>query len=165
MPWPEWGNGVSVRGRSTPTGESEPFDIEEVKRDGGGLRRFSDWITAIPTIPPPLLPQRWIRWDGDFTCMTSTMKKKMLNSDIAAMLRRKGICQGAYPRRWRSPNPMRICGISGDLRLTAARRGRTPSSTESPVSRNFHCWFIRGVSIRRRSCLPTSGKSGGTVHR
>lgn len=90
----------------------EPFDIEEVKRDGG-LQRVFDWITAIPTIPPPLLPQRWIRWDGGFTCMTSTMKKRCSTAILPPCSGERDMPRSVSAPMRRSPNPMRICGVRG----------------------------------------------------
>ena len=96
----QWG---VCEGRSTPTGESEPFDIEEVKAGRRSVCRFSDWITAIPNDPTAFIAAAVDTVGRRIYLHDEHYEKKMLNSDIAAMLRRKGICQGAYPRRWAEP--------------------------------------------------------------
>ena len=110
----------------------EPFDIEEVKRDGGLQQVFgldygySNDPTTFIAAAVDTVGRRIYLYDEHY-------EKKMLNSDIAAMLRRKGYAKERIRADAAEPKSNEDLRRKGILRLTAARKG--PDSVINGIAR------------------------------
>lgn len=117
----------------------EAFDLDRLPGRGNSPEddRYgpmcSGWITGIPTIPRPVIAAAVNPADKILYIYDEHYQKRMLNSDIAEMIRRKGYAKeriradGAEPK---SNEELRRLGIT---RLRAADKGR--DSVQSGIAR------------------------------